>query len=309
MEALLLPVLLAVGALLALQAAANVQLSTAMGSPFGASSLQLAIGTALLAAAAAATGALGALDGLGSVPAGHLTGGLGSALYITAGIVLVPRLGATVAVGLFIAGQVGASLVLDQGGWLGVERDPLDAWAVAGAAAVVGGVVLVVWAQAGREALDAVTRTSPGLLALGLAAGAGLPVQGAVNAGLRDDLDEPLATGMVSFVVATLAVAAILGVLRGTGRAPRPSLGSLARLPWWAWLGGLCGAVYVTAVFSSITEIGAAPTVALTVAGQQLASVLIDRHGLLRLPRRAITRRRAAGVALLLAGVAAVQFG
>ena len=46
---------------------------------------------------------------------------------------------------------------------------------------------------------------------------------------------------------------------------------------------------------------------ALTVAGQQIASVLVDRHGLLRLPRRPITRARLAGVAALLAGVALIQ--
>jgi transporter family-2 protein len=63
----------------------------------------------------------------------------------------------------------------------------------------------------------------------------------------------------------------------------------------------------VTSVFLLIPEIGAAPTIALTVAGQQLASVLVDRHGLLRLPRRAIPPLRMLGVGALLAGVALVQ--
>jgi transporter family-2 protein len=63
----------------------------------------------------------------------------------------------------------------------------------------------------------------------------------------------------------------------------------------------------VTSVFLLIPEIGVAPTIALTVAGQQVASVLVDRHGLLRLPRRPITRGRLAGVATLLAGVALIQ--
>ncbi|MGH2988827.1 MAG: DMT family transporter, partial [Solirubrobacterales bacterium] len=60
MEAFAIPLLLFVGSLLALQAAANVQLSTAMGSPFGASTLQLGIGGALLVALAALAGSLGA---------------------------------------------------------------------------------------------------------------------------------------------------------------------------------------------------------------------------------------------------------
>ena len=56
MEAFAIPFLLFVGALLAVQAAANVQLSTATGSPFGASTLQLGIGAIPNAAAAALRG-------------------------------------------------------------------------------------------------------------------------------------------------------------------------------------------------------------------------------------------------------------
>src|ERR687887_492973 len=102
MEALAIPVLLAVGALLAVQAAANVQLSAAVGSPAAGATLQL----------------------LTHAPTWHLVGGVASALYISAGIVLFPRLGAIVTVGLFIAGQMLASLALDTAGWLGVEARP-----------------------------------------------------------------------------------------------------------------------------------------------------------------------------------------
>jgi transporter family-2 protein len=56
-----------------------------------------------------------------------------------------------------------------------------------------------------------------------------------------------------------------------------------------------------------IPEIGVAPTVALTVAGSRVASVFVDRYGLLRLPRRPISSIRRGGVVLLLAGVALVQ--
>jgi transporter family-2 protein len=62
----------------------------------------------------------------------------------------------------------------------------------------------------------------------------------------------------------------------------------------------------VTAVFLLIPEIGAAPVVVLTVAGRQRASAAVDRYGLLRLPRRAISGRRLAGVGLLLCGVALI---
>jgi bacterial/archaeal transporter family-2 protein len=302
-QTIAIPLLLAVGALLALQAAANVQLSAAVGSPFTASTLQLAIGAAVLLALAVAVGAAAHLDRVPDAPAWHLVGGLGSAVYITGGILLFPRLGAIVTVGLFIAGQMGASLVLDGLGGLGVPREQLDGTAWSGAAAVMVGAALIVRAQGGRTSLE---HTRSTWIALALAAGAVLPIQGAVNAQLRYDLDAPVATGALSFVVATAAMLLVVAAvprLRGT----RPPRAALRRLPWWGWLGGLCGATYVTSVFVLIPEIGAAPTIALTVAGQQLASVLVDRHGLLRMPRRPIPRTRLLGVGAMLAGVALIQ--
>ena len=308
MEALAIPLLVTVGAMLALQAAANVQLSAAMASPFGASTLQLGIGTGVLLCVAAVAGSLGAFDLLGEAEPWALAGGLGSAVYITAGILLFPRLGALVAVGLFIAGQMAASLALDGLGWLGVAQDVPGVAALAGAAAVAVGTWLIVRAQAGAGALEEAARERTGWLCLGLVAGAALPVQGAINAELNAELDAAIAVGAFSFLVATAAMALALGSVVAAG-APRPQIEPLRGVPWWGWLGGLCGATYVTSVFLLMPEIGAAPVVVLTVAGQQLASVAVDRYGLLRLPRRSISRRRLAGVAVLLAGVALVTLG
>jgi transporter family-2 protein len=299
MDALAIPLLLLVGALLAVQAGANVQLAAALNSPIGASALQLTIGAALLIALAALAGGIGAAAVLDDVDAWHLLGGLGSAIYITAGILLFPRLGAVMTVGLFVAGQMLASLILDGAGWLGVAREPVDAAAIAGAAAVLAGITLVVRGQAGARGLGG---AAAHWIALALVAGAALPVQGAVNARLRADLDAPITAGAWSFVVAATAMLAVLALDRGT-----PELGGLGRVPWWGWLGGLCGATYVTSVFLLIPEIGVAPTIGLTVAGQQVASVFVDRHGLLRLPRRPVTRVRLVGIVTLLAGVALIQ--
>jgi transporter family-2 protein len=129
-----------------------------------------------------------------------------------------------------------------------------------------------------------------------------LPVQGAVNAQLHAKLDSALPVGALSFLVATAAMVLVLAAVMAAG-TPRPRLAALPSVPWWGWLGGLCGATYVTAVFLLIPEIGAAPVVVLTVAGQQLASIALDRYGLLRLARRPISQRRRAGDAALLVGV------
>jgi transporter family-2 protein len=297
METLLIPLTLALGALLAVQAGANLQLAAAMCSPLGASTTQLAVGTVALVALAAAAGTLGSVELLPDAAPWHLVGGLASALYITAGILLFPRLGALTAVGLFIAGQMLTSLLVDGLGLLGVERQPLGAAGVLGGIAVLGGALAIT--RAGG--LDTPVAHRGGWTALGLLAGAGLALQGPVNAQLRADLDAPVTAGAFSFLVATGVMAVVL--VAGRAARPRPPRRSM---PWWGWLGGFVGAAYVTSVPLLIGEIGAAATLGLTVAGQQLASLAVDRFGLLRLPRRPVTAARRGGVALLLAGVALI---
>ena len=307
---LFVPLSLVAGGLLAVQVGANAQLSRATGSPLAASAMQLAVGLVLLTTAAAAAGALGVLAPIPHVQWWQWFGGLASALYVTSAIVLFPRLGAVVTVGLFIAGQMLASLLLDGGGLIGVKREPIGLGGGLGIAAVLAGVALIVRSHGspGGAGIPRRSRRSrAGWTGLALAAGAALPVQGAVNARLRAELGEPLIVGAVSFLVATVAMALLLLLVVGFTPAPAPDLAGVRRVPWWGWLGGLCGAVYVASVFTALPAIGAATAVGLTVAGQQLASVLFDRYGLMRLPRRAVTPSRLAGVALLLLAVVLIQ--
>jgi transporter family-2 protein len=212
-----------------------------------------------------------------------------------------------VSVGLFIAGQMLGSLALDGFGWLGVSQEPLTPAALLGAASGVVGAALIVRGQAGARAVDGAVGGRAGWLTLALLAGAVLPIQGAVNGQLRADIDAPATVGALSFLVAAAAMALVLAVSLALAGGPSPRVAPLRRLPWWGWLGGLCGASYVTSVFLLIPEIGTAATIALTVAGQQITSLFVDRYGLLRLPQRPLSAVRLAGVGTLLAGVALVQ--
>lgn len=312
------------GCLLAVQAAVNQQLNKAVGTPYGASTLQLTVATIALAALATSVGAIGSVGLVAGVePWWLLLGGVASPLYITAGIVLFPRLGALTAVGLFVTGQVLASLCLDLFGLLAVPRKPLSVGIVLGAGAVLVGITVIIRRQQlerrpdGTGAATRSTTAAPpghaaaqsGWIVLGVLAGAGLPLQGAVNARVQEDIGRPLAVGTISFVVATLTIAIALIVLLALRRTPAPRLRPLRRMPWWGWLGGLCAAAYVTATFLLIPAIGAAVTVTLTVTGQQLASALIDQFGWFGMPRRPLTLPRTGGLAMLIAGSALVQLG
>ncbi|MEV6218036.1 DMT family transporter [Nocardia sp. NPDC051833] len=298
---------LAVGGLLALQASVNLQLGKAVGTPYGAATVQLAVSAVLLAVVAAVAGGWGALAGLGDVEWWKLVGGIASPVYITSAILLFPRLGALASVGLFVTGQMFASIALDVGGLLGVERRPLGPGMLLGAVVVLAGIVVVIRSQLtdGQGQTSAAARI--GWIALGLVAGAVLPVQGATNAALRRALDDPFVTGLWSFVVATATIAVALIVLVITGRTPRPRLAPLRTVPWWGWLGGVAAAAYVTVTFTVIPEIGAATTIALTVTGQQLVSAAIDHRGWFQLPSKPVTSGRLAGLVALIAGCALVQ--
>src|SRR3712207_3224943 len=104
------------------------------------------------------------------------------------------------------------------------------------------------------------------------------------------------------FVPLAFAAGALFFVV-ATGQASRLTVRPLVGVPWWGWLRGLCGAAYVTTVFTAIPAIGAAAVVGLTVAGQQIASIFFDRWGLMRMPTRPVTGVRLLGVVLLFAGV------
>jgi transporter family-2 protein len=305
MEAVFVPLALVAGVLLAVQAGANTQLSKATGSAVTATTIQVVVAGVLLLVVAALTGTLAAFGRLPEARWWHVVGGLATALYVGSTIILFPRLGAVVTVGLFIAGQMFASLALDMLGVLGVPRQPPDAVTLLGTLSVLAGGAAIVFGQKG--ATSELSSAKLGWLLLALLAGAVLPVQGAINGLLRSDIGAPFVVATVSFAVATLAMAAVLLFTLALADIPKPQLAGLAAMPWWGWLGALCGATYVTTVFTAIPVIGTAAAVGLTVAGQQIASLFVDRYGWFRLPQREISVLRLCGVALLLFGVALIQ--
>jgi transporter family-2 protein len=70
-------------------------------------------------------------------------GGVFGAIYIGISILMLPRLGAATLIALLVAGQMIGSLAFDQFGLLGVPVHPISALRLAGAALLVGGVVLI----------------------------------------------------------------------------------------------------------------------------------------------------------------------
>ena len=133
-----------VGGLIALQAPINSMLGKTVGS-FQAAFISFAIGTVLLAGiAAVARGGFGTMGDATSLSWYYLTGGILGAAYVTTVLVTVRDLGAGGVTAATIAGQLSASVVLDQFGVLGLPKDPVTVTKVLGVLLLAAGVYLIV---------------------------------------------------------------------------------------------------------------------------------------------------------------------
>jgi transporter family-2 protein len=133
---------------------------------------------------------------------------------------------------------------------------------------------------------------------LALLVGAGITAQVGMNATVSRTLGSALLASIVNFVVGLAALCAMALLV-----AARPPSGSLASVPGWAWLGGLCGAAYVAASTMLAPRIGATALLGLLLAGQLISGLLADHFGILGFPEHPVSWQRIAGVLLLLAGV------
>jgi transporter family-2 protein len=89
---------------------------------------------------------------------------------------------------------------------------------------------------------------------------------------------------------------------------PLPSWERIGQAPWWAWIGGALGAFFVAASVVTAPKLGAAQLVALVVAGQAVASLVIDQFGWVGFETKHLSAGRLVGMALVGAGVAFVRF-
>lgn len=139
------------------------------------------------------------------------------------------------------------------------------------------------------------------LVLFALVAGTFLPVQAGVNTRLAHFVGGPVRASMVSFAVGAIALLVVVLLFYRTGAVHARGA------PWWAWVGGLLGAFYVTATVVVPVRIGAAPFFGILVAAQLVMGVLIDRFGLIGFPERALSPGRVVGIVLLVAGALLVR--
>lgn len=141
---LLLPLALIAGMAAPTQFAINSQLRGVVGGPVLAGAISFLVGTIILILAVAVTSR--SVPDFGTIlgaPWWMYLGGLLGAFYVCASIVLTPRLGAATTIGLFLAGQVIASIAIDHFGLFGLPVQAASIPRLLGALLIVIGVAVV----------------------------------------------------------------------------------------------------------------------------------------------------------------------
>ena len=139
------------------------------------------------------------------------------------------------------------------------------------------------------------------LLAFG--AGVSIVIQQALNSNLRTELNSAAWSGFVSYSAGLACMALLVIALRD----PLPPLGTMARIPWWAWTGGVFGAIFIGLGIVLVPKLGAATFIALLVAGQMIGSVAFDHFGWLGMKQVKAGPARLFGAAVMVAGIVLIS--
>ncbi|MDE0520530.1 MAG: DMT family transporter [Boseongicola sp.] len=144
-----------------------------------------------------------------------------------------------------------------------------------------------------------------GFMLAAIAVGAMITVQPPMNAIISRHVGSAFVATSISILVAFLCSLLVVAV-SGVGRvAPA----TLAAIPWWAYLGGVVGAIFVGSGVVLAPATGALAFFVCIVAGQLVGSTIVDHYGAFGMAVREISLSRLAGVILVLAGAVLVGRG
>ena len=134
--------------------------------------------------------------------------------------------------------------------------------------------------------------------------GAIIPVQAVLNARLGKQIGGPLMGALMSFCTGTLCLLILNATINsGAILHLKPS----TTTPWYIWLGGFIGAIFVGYITWVNQQQSFALTFSLVVAGQIFISLLIDNYGLFGSAIRTITLEKMIGAGLIIGGVILIK--
>lgn len=144
-----------------------------------------------------------------------------------------------------------------------------------------------------------------GYIITALAIGILVSLQPSINAVMARELSSSLLASTVSIGISFCLVFFAWQILgKGGGE-----LSQVRQLPWWIVIGGVAGMVFVVGGVMVAPALGFALFFVCIIAGQLVGSTVIDQFGAFGLPVKPASGIKLAGLLLVLAGAALVQYG
>lgn len=307
---LLLIIALLAGMLVPVQTAANARMRTIAGLAFVVTLISFTVSSLLLSVVSAIMGIpiLPRMAQMADVPWWGWTGGIIALFTITIVIYLFRVLGQLQTTILPLLGQLLFSLVIDHFGLFGSVSIPLSAMRVVAMLLLTGGVLLVVVVpNLGKNKKGFSSSASRNVLLwqlTGIVAGCLMASIGAIYGRLGICLNSAVQASTVSFLIATLVIVVVC-VWNGKITCVRKVI--LHPVPWWMWLGGVCGAISVFGNSWLIPQIGAGAFFMAFLLGQMSLSLLMEGRGWMGAVKKQISYIHVLGILLMFIGVVLIR--
>ena len=180
---------------------------------------------------------------------------------------IVPLIGVAIYSVASIAGQTAMSLVVDRIGLTGGGKKLISPRRVIAAVITVIAVLVSVWDRIDANNLSLLAVTA------GCIAGAVVGVQLALNGQINEHSHQSFTTSLLNFITGTtfLVILILIGVVLG-----KNELSPLPAGPWWIYTGGVIGVIYIAFTSTIVQHLGVLTFTLFSVGGQLAGSLVID---------------------------------
>ena len=294
------------GVMIFTQTTINSQLREHAESPYASSLISFLFGTALLLLLTIIIEGhlFPSLETLQSMEWWAYLGGALGIYVVLSAILVFPRIGGVQTVAIPIFGQMLMSLLIDYFGWFAMDKRPLSLINILGLIILVIGIVFTVILPDYHEKKHLATaekhmKKSGKLFwqILALLSGFCLAIQPAVNGHLGIGISSGIQAALISFLIGTILLIAINVILK---QMTSVKMAFQKKAPWWFYMGGFLGALYVFFALVITPEIGTGAFVIFVLIGQMIVSLLIDNYGLLRSRVRKVSMIQIIGLIVML---------
>ena len=264
------------GILIAMQARANGELSHRMGNSIEAALVSFGSGLILISIISIFTPSIrNGMKNLKSavnrkeIPVWTLFAGMLGGSFVAVQTQIVPIVGVAIYSVASIAGQTATSLLVDRIGLTGGGKKQITTKRVTAAGVTVLAVLVSVF-----DRIDAQNLSLFAVL-FGCFAGCIVGIQRALNGQINESTNQSFATSWLNFIMGTtfLFIFLSIGVLIN-----RSELVPLPAGPWWMYMGGTIGVIYIAFTSTIVQHLGVLTFTLISVGGQLVGSLLIDLY-------------------------------